>query len=161
MHLEKAPEASRRLPKLGPSRLSGRGRARHMVLVGPFPLLVPRLAGRDERPGRVAPYNPPRDGAGYPLLLGRQNGDVLSAAHGQAAVQGGLPACDGELPGAGGERCERRGGQDERVLTDERTEGRSGIEGVVERGRENGDGWFETTALPRKAYASSCNVSGG
>mmetsp|Transcript_6434 Transcript_6434/g.15751 ORF Transcript_6434/g.15751 Transcript_6434/m.15751 type:complete len:241 (-) Transcript_6434:291-1013(-) len=57
--------------------LPGRGRAGHVVLVRPLPILAPGLA-RLERPGhegRVAPDHPARDGARHPLLLGGTHDD--------------------------------------------------------------------------------------
>ena len=86
-------QASRREPR------AGRGRARHVVLVGPVPVLGLRLARRHARHAHVLPDDIARDGARHPLLLGRAHGDDGPAAHRPAPVHVGLPARDGARQG--------------------------------------------------------------
>ena len=54
----------------------GRGRAGHVVQLGAVPVLGVRLARRGQRgPQGLLPDHPARDGHGYPVLLGREDGE--------------------------------------------------------------------------------------
>lgn len=54
----------------------GRGRAGHVVQLGPLPVLGVRVAGRGQRgPQGLLPHHAAGDGHGHPLLLGGQDGE--------------------------------------------------------------------------------------
>ena len=60
---------------------AGRGRAGHVVLVGPVPVLGVRVAARHAGPGALLPDLAAGDRPRHPLLLGRAHGDDGHEAH--------------------------------------------------------------------------------
>mmetsp|Transcript_5126 Transcript_5126/g.18345 ORF Transcript_5126/g.18345 Transcript_5126/m.18345 type:complete len:419 (-) Transcript_5126:498-1754(-) len=74
---------------------AGRGRSRHVVLLGAVPFQRLRLAGRVPGPRGVLPDVSARDRARHLVLLGRADGHDGHEADRQGAVQAGVPARDG------------------------------------------------------------------
>ena len=69
----------------------GRGRARHLVLLGALAVRDARLAGGDARPQAALPERRPDLRLRHHLLLGCPNGDDGLRVHGRAAVEDALP----------------------------------------------------------------------
>ena len=74
-----------------PAAAPGRGRARHLVLVGPVAVRDARLARRDRGPQAPLPQRRPHLRLRHPVLLGCAHGDAGDRVHGRGAVEDALP----------------------------------------------------------------------
>ena len=86
---------ARRRPRPRPPALRARGRAaprrgraRHLVLLGPVAVLDPGLAGPHARARALLPHRRAGHRLRHHLLLGRPDDDARAAFHGRGAVQG-------------------------------------------------------------------------